>query len=286
MTRTGKSPKLARHIVEPFVEVHPEDAVAFGLVDGGHAVVRSALGEATLRVKLTPGQQPGMVFAPIHWNDATAGRARIGALVHDHVDPYSGQPEMKATPVSVWPIVMKSHGFLLSRAPLALPRWLAHARAAAPGGEATLFSSPRPPAELNAILQNFLPDLAEGAHYDDAAAGDHRTVVFGRGGRILSALFVAERRDDAALDWMTERFQDGSIDSATRRRLLAGRAPQGKDLGPVVCSCFGIRRKAIEATAAQGCDTVDKIGEALKAGTNCGSCRPEIKAIIGLREPA
>ncbi|TIT70654.1 MAG: (2Fe-2S)-binding protein, partial [Mesorhizobium sp.] len=29
------------------------------------------------------------------------------------------------------------------------------------------------------------------------------------------------------------------------------------------------------------CSTVGAVGEALKAGTNCGSCRAEIRAIIG-----
>jgi assimilatory nitrate reductase catalytic subunit len=286
MTRTGKAPTLGRHIPEPYLEVHPADAAAFGLVDGGHAMVRSAHGEATLRVQVSPGQQPGMVFAPIHWNDATAGRARIGALVQDHVDPYSGQPEMKATPVSAWPISMRSEGFFLSRQPLALPKWLAYARVPLKGGEAVLFASPRSPAEVNGLLQNFLPDVADAARYDDAAAGDHRTVVFGRGGRMLSALFIAGTRDAAALDWMAERFGDDAIDKETRKRILAGRAPAGADMGPVVCSCFGVKRKVIEGAIASGCSTVDDVGAALKAGTNCGSCRPEIKALIGVREMA
>jgi assimilatory nitrate reductase catalytic subunit len=286
MTRTGRSPKLARHIAEPFIEVHPDDAAAFGLADGGHAVVRSGFGEATLKVRIAAGQQRGMVFAPIHWSDATASRARIGALVQDHVDPYSGQPEMKATPVSVWPIAMRSAGFILSRRPLALPKWLAHARIAVEGGEAVVFASPHAPAQLNALLQNFMPDLAEAAHYDDPAEGDHRTIVFGKGGRMLSALFVAPRREDAAFDWMVERFADAAIDRETRKRILAGRAPSGADLGPVICSCFGVKRRTILDAIVAGAGTVDGVGARLGAGTNCGSCRPEIKALIGIQAAA
>jgi assimilatory nitrate reductase catalytic subunit len=280
MTRTGMAPTLARHIAEPFIEVHPDDAAAFGLEDGGYAVVRSALGEATLTVRVSASQQRGMVFAPIHWNDATASRARIGALVQDHVDPYSGQPEMKATPVSVWPISMASAGFILSRRPLALPKWLASARVAIKGGEAVLFASPRRPAELEGLLRNFLPDLADAARFDDPSAGDHRTVAFDGEGRMLSALFVSPRRDDAAFDWIAERFSEATIDRDTRRRILAGRPPAGSDLGPVVCACFGVKRQS------DGAATVDDVGERLKAGTNCGSCRPEIKALIGAREMA
>ncbi len=39
MTRTGLSPRLASHMAEPFLAVHPLDAVAAGLCDGGLAEV-------------------------------------------------------------------------------------------------------------------------------------------------------------------------------------------------------------------------------------------------------
>jgi bacterioferritin-associated ferredoxin len=34
------------------------------------------------------------------------------------------------------------------------------------------------------------------------------------------------------------------------------------------------------AAVASGCRSLDAIGRALQAGTNCGSCRPEIRTII------
>jgi assimilatory nitrate reductase catalytic subunit len=40
MTRSGLSPRLANHTMEPFVEVHPDDAETAGLRDGGFARVR------------------------------------------------------------------------------------------------------------------------------------------------------------------------------------------------------------------------------------------------------
>ncbi len=45
----------------------------------------------------------------------------------------------------------------------------------------------------------------------------------------------------------------------------------------MICSCFAVRRAAIEAAVRDGAADVDAVGAALKAGTNCGSCRPEIK---------
>ena len=34
MTRSGRSPRLGSHLPEPFVEIHPDDAAAAGVVDG------------------------------------------------------------------------------------------------------------------------------------------------------------------------------------------------------------------------------------------------------------
>jgi assimilatory nitrate reductase catalytic subunit len=52
--------------------------------------------------------------------------------------------------------------------------------------------------------------------------------------------------------------------------------------GPVVCACFGVRETAIRELIGQipGC-TVADIGNSLKAGTNCGSCLPEMRKMLG-----
>jgi assimilatory nitrate reductase catalytic subunit len=41
-----------------------------------------------------------------------------------------------------------------------------------------------------------------------------------------------------------------------------------------------VGQRAIENAAAKGCCTVDAIGKALGAGTNCGSCVPELRRLI------
>ena len=62
---------------------------------------------------------------------------------------------------------------------------------------------------------------------------------------------------------------------------MAGRPGKGSvDRGAIVCSCFAVGANEIAAAAARGCTTVAAIGEALQAGTNCGSCRAEIRNII------
>ncbi|MEA2922495.1 MAG: assimilatory nitrate reductase catalytic subunit, partial [Bradyrhizobium sp.] len=69
MTRSGSSPRLGQHLPEPFVEVHPDDAAKFGVVDGGFARVVTDYGQCILKVMVSERQQRGMLFAPIHWSE-------------------------------------------------------------------------------------------------------------------------------------------------------------------------------------------------------------------------
>jgi assimilatory nitrate reductase catalytic subunit len=64
--------------------------------------------------------------------------------------------------------------------------------------------------------------------------------------------------------------------------VLAGRAPGDQpDCGPIVCTCFDVGLKTILAAIRdQRLADVAAIGEALGAGTNCGSCRPALARIL------
>ncbi len=140
MTRTGLSPRLGQHLPEPFVEVHPDDALKYGVTDGSFARVTTDYGQCTLRVVVSERQQRGMLFAPIHWSDANATGARVGALVAPITDPFSGQPENKATPAAIVPYEYVFRGFALSRKPLQLPAHAWVARVAVNGGDGYLFA--------------------------------------------------------------------------------------------------------------------------------------------------
>src|SRR5262249_10647260 len=64
-----------------------------------------------------------------------------------------------------------------------------------------------------------------------------------------------------------------------RVSILAGASPdQRASAGRVVCTCFSVGietlRRAIET---DGLATVAEIGRTLQAGTNCGSCVPELR---------
>ena len=116
---------------------------SYGVADGDFARVTTDYGQCTLRVVVSERQQRGMLFAPIHWSEANATGARVGSLVAPHTDPFSGQPENKATPASIAPYEYVFRGFALSRKPLELP---AHAWSrASPSMAVTAICSPTMP---------------------------------------------------------------------------------------------------------------------------------------------
>jgi assimilatory nitrate reductase catalytic subunit len=63
--------------------------------------------------------------------------------------------------------------------------------------------------------------------------------------------------------------------------LLSGKSIDGlASAGPIVCACFGVGRTTICDAIAAGAGSAAAIGVQLKAGTNCGSCIPELKRLI------
>ncbi|QDW37469.1 molybdopterin-dependent oxidoreductase [Bradyrhizobium sp. KBS0727] len=278
MTRSGESPRLGQHLPEPFVEVHPDDAARHGVADGDFARVTTDYGQCTLRVVVSERQQRGMLFAPIHWSEANATGARVGSLVAPYTDAFSGQPENKATPASITPYEYVFRGFALSRKPLALPAHAWAVRVAVNGGYGYLFADNADLKGWQSWLKSFTPDdLAE---YKDFGGGVYRAAAFA-GDRIETCLFIGPARD--AGDWNVVKglFAADALSNDQRRLLLSGKSADGlADAGPIVCACFGVGRNTICESIAGGARSAADIGAKLKAGTNCGSCIPELKRII------
>jgi assimilatory nitrate reductase catalytic subunit len=284
MTRTGLSPRLSAHVSEPCVHVHPTDATRFGLTEGGFARIDNAFGAVVLKVAVDPGAQPGSLFAPIHWSAETASHARIGAVVQPACDPFSGQPEMKATPSAIAPVTYASQGFVLSRTGFTLPDESWWSKLAVEGGEGRLFATDAAPAALMAAVRDAFGEdgLTEMV---DIEGGVYRCAVT-KDGLLEAALFVAPFGRAPLWDTVKRAFGDAQALPENRLALLAGRSLDGMaDPGPTVCACFGVGLNAIRAAFAGGAISPEDIGAQLRAGTNCGSCLPEIRR-IGAQNPA
>ncbi|MEH3123588.1 MAG: molybdopterin-dependent oxidoreductase [Sphingomonas phyllosphaerae] len=273
MTRTGLSPKLARHRDEPLVEVHPSDADALGLVDGGLARVATPQGASLYRVALSEGQRVGELFVPIHWTDHVAKGGRTGLLSRPLVDPHSGQPGFKATPAAITSVATEWRAFAILRtsAPPPLPDALWATRVAVPAGWMIELAGNGDPAALQALLPS-----GERVEAQDRARGTWRAAVLEQG-RLAACLFLARDGSLPPRDWLIRQLGE-----AAGPAVLAGRAPGAAvDRGPIVCACFDVGMKTIVAAIAeQRLTDVAAIGKALGAGTNCGSCRPALARLV------
>jgi assimilatory nitrate reductase catalytic subunit len=279
MTRTGLSPRLAEHLPEPFVEVHPRDAAHAQLVDGGFARVSTAHGACLLKVVVSASQQRGSLFVPIHWSDATASSARVCDLVTPEADPHSGQPDAKATPAAIAPVDYSNCGFALGLAPIYLPASTWWSRVTLANGTGYLVAGSAAPQVWRSHAQVAFEGL-ETAEYLDETVGIYRAAGFSEG-RLKGCVFIGPVTAPPRWDAVRELYSADALTSAQRQAVLMGRpAGDRPPAGPLVCACFGVGRAAIEAAIDAGARTPEMIAVVLRAGTNCGSCLPDIKASL------
>jgi assimilatory nitrate reductase catalytic subunit len=281
MTRSGQSPRLGAHSPEPFVEVHPADAKAMALTDGGFARVTTHFGCGVLKVAVSDRQRRGSLFAPIHWSDATASAARICDLVMPETDRHSGQPDAKATPAAIAPITFAYKGFALARRPLAMPEGIWWARVAVAKAAGLLLATNDAPEIWRGRARELFGDDAELAEYSDAQRGVYRVAAF-VDGALTGCLFIGPAEAAPQWDAVKPLFEADTLVDEARRVILSGRSADGlASAGPTVCACFGVGLATIRAALESGAATcVETIGAALRAGTNCGSCLPELKRIV------
>ena len=280
MTRTGVAAKLSGHIAEPFVEIAPADAARLGIRPAGLVSVANGRAAVVVRALITDRQRDGSVFVPIHWTDRFASAGRVDALVAPEVDPVSGQPESKATTVAVMPWPAAWYGFAVTRQPpetIAGDYW---ARARIVGGERLELAGLDRLQHVTGLVETLFGAGATLTSVVDGRGGRYRIAAV-RDGEVVGLIFVAPSPVEVSRDWIVERFERGAIPASEAGALLAGR-PGGaaSDPGRKVCTCFGIGVNQIRRAVHGGCTTVAAIGEKTRAGSNCGSCRPEIGRIL------
>jgi assimilatory nitrate reductase catalytic subunit len=287
MTRTGRVLRLMAHVKEPLLDVNPQDAARLGLAEGELARVESRHGTAVLRVRLSADQRCGDVFAPMHWTDQFSSAGPIDGLVGGAPDPVSGQPELKATAVRVVPLAACWRGFLLRRADFAPVGDFHWARVPLAGGHAFDLAGWEALPSGDALEPWVLALLGASAMselivYADTGRGAFR-FAYVHNGRLEACLFLA--RDGALLparDSVAERL-GAAIEPGVRITLVGGMAAgaAGPDPGPIVCACFAIGLSTLQrAVVDRQLTSLADIARVLRAGANCGSCLPELRAIL------
>lgn len=95
-TMTRRCAFLDREMPELITDLHPEDADRLGVLNGDYIRVTSRRGTLESRVRITDAVKAGMIFMPMHFEEAAAN-----LLTNPALDPISKTPEYKVCAVRV-----------------------------------------------------------------------------------------------------------------------------------------------------------------------------------------
>ena len=289
MTRTGQVPRLLKHEPEPELLVNRLDLRRQGIADGALLKVRSSFGETLIRARASDEVRAGNTFASMHWTDQFSSAGAIDCLVNPNADPYSGQPELKFTPITLAPFQLAWSALIVARDPL--PRsfcdqwdyWTFH-----PGPEVAIhyLADSKP---LGTTPKEWLRAALDGSGhwFEQTEAGFTRCAqtIDGRLQTYTEIFTSTEKkpavgRSATSLSWLQKMFALPKLDIGEQQVLFAGPAAEALR-NHVICSCFSIDRQTVEqAVAVSQLQSTQAIGHHLRAGTNCGSCKPELQQII------
>jgi assimilatory nitrate reductase catalytic subunit len=288
MTRTGRSPRLMAHQREPALDVHPADAARLGLTEGGLARIESPHGTSVMPIRHSTALRNGEVFASFHWTDRFSSSGPIDGIVGAAADPVSGQPELKATPMRLSAVAPQWHGLLLrgsEQVPHGPYYW---ARAPIERGHVftlagwePLPSGPGTELWIAALLD--APPAAELVIYADSRRGTFRYAsLVGR--RLEACLFIAAYASALPPREALAALLGTRLEPEMRTLVLAGDPAGAAAMDAsdrTICACFGVGLRTLQdAIASHRLVSVAEIGASLRAGTNCGSCIPELNAIL------
>lgn len=277
MTRTGNVPRLMQHISMPFLEIHPQDAKRYGVTPNGLVRVASRSGGMVAKVLMSANQLPGNVFAPMHWNQQFARKGQINSMVESVCDPHSGQPESKQTAVRIQRWQPAWYGEVFARKTITFADDIQWWKQATSGVQHFLCA-----ADSNAQAWIETLAVARGWQLQTASGdGEFYHVLAWQNGELQLGFYSANAWPEISAAAVVAAFEQAPPTANERHRLLAGKTGgTAVDTGATVCSCFGVGEKTIRAAIASGCKSVGQLGEKLRCGTNCGSCIPELKALL------
>ncbi|MEO9654955.1 nitrate reductase [Marinomonas sp.] len=283
MTRTGDAGSLAKHTDQPYVEIHPKDARELGIREQSLVRVTAPSGEALLRAKVSRGTAPGAVFAPIHWTQQFANAAVVSNLVPQVVDALSGQPESKHARVKLEALQHVSYGFVMSTRPISQLDCLYWCLV--PSEVDFYYQVAWSQQQNTTSCRSMFVAGQESAHwewleYTNPLTGQLRLAAL-ENDKLVAVVYSNQQPETTSPDWLVSKMASGDkVTELERIALLVGLPASVEDKGAIVCSCYQVGSKQITKAVESGVTSVEALGHALKCGTNCGSCIPELKHFI------
>ncbi len=280
MTRSGKSSRLSQHLTEPFVEIHPDDAHLLELRESDLVEIVPVDGTSDFRVvvraKITEDVARGAIFVPMHWGETHASAARVNTMIVDLVDPVSGQPALKQGRVRLNKFRAQWHGFAASSAPMRPNRPYSAVARTSTGWSCELAGTKQISnweSEARSVLNL---DAGDVSYLFDSARGIARVAVH-EGPKLRGLFFAAPLSVDVSRSHVIAQINEKVPPLKALAGLPTGDQP---DPGRIVCACFKVGINTLREAIHQGANTTVTLGNFTAAGTNCGSCKEELQALI------
>ena len=280
MSRTGKASKLTAHTDKCYIYVNPDDAEQLNLADNEIVNVSSSTGQATVNIKLDKSQRANECFMPIHWNKQFASSANVSDLYASIADPISGQPESKHGAIALSKTSFKQFGQLhisedfIVQTKLNNEFW---SKARTSYGMSFHFAN----TELETDILNWCQIISHiSGEWMQFTQGSSSYVICLQEGKLVFLCYIAENAPIIEDAWLEHIFNHDDLPANDITSLLAGTSSDEFAKGKQVCSCFNIGEKEIIGAIEGGCASVEQLGDSLKCGTNCGSCKSELSVLL------
>ncbi len=278
MTRTGKAATLTTHTDKPYISLHPIDARKYEVAEGDLVKASSATGYVIAYAHVTDSVRKGECFMPIHWNRQFASSANVSALYQSVVDPVSGQPESKHAAINLHKVTFASHAQLFCRQDLQVNTdfWVKTRLAAG-------FHVQVAQRDSNMNFLNWCQQLTQAkGEWISFKHDGILNVQCMQNGRLYFAAFVSQQAPKLSAEWVNHLLRQTSLEGEDITSLLYARPSATFTNGKLVCSCFKVHEKQITEAIGNGANSVEMLGERLKCGTNCGSCKSELAQILSV----
>ncbi|MEK8052580.1 molybdopterin-dependent oxidoreductase [Ideonella sp. DXS22W] len=314
MSRTGTLGRLFGHAPEPVVDLHPQDMAQLRLQAGDLVQISSRRGTLLLPAQATDSVAPGQAHVAMHWGDEVLGgralpgqvAAGINALTTGAFCPASKQPELKHTAVRLgkadlpWRLVAaawldEAQALQLRQQLVALLPRFAFASVvpfghSGHGVQLRAAAEAAPPPELLAEVEALFglgPERQDALRYEDRQRGQRRSMALRRDGDDLRLQAFVLAGDTRAEAWVKALLQEQLPAQSYGRLLLSPGATPPVALAPrgaQVCTCLNVSEPQIVQVLGRCAGTAEarlaQLQGALRCGTQCGSCVPQLKRLV------
>jgi assimilatory nitrate reductase catalytic subunit len=309
MSRTGNVAQLFNHAEEPVIQMSSDDMMRRNLKNGDIVKVQNKRGSLILPVQMSDEIQPAQTFIAMHWGSQFMHGLGVNALMPPNFDKTSKQPELKHTAIKLeklelpWrmTIMRTCHDLTLLTKIRSLLKDFSYASCGLFGREnesnkagMLILRAAHEAAPDYSLIEKIdaILNMSEDSpclNYNDAKRGISKRILV-ESNSVSGKPEVTGVRlmgETLAADWLKEvmttgQFKDTDHYKAFSRWALApiSAAPTGQvGRGKIICSCLDVSENEIVENIQLGADLIT-LQNKLKCGTECGSCKPELKKLV------